>query len=153
MRNLRIQMGRIISLTLLADIGSCLTILIYFWLADSFGMGFYVGLLTFGNILIPTLAGVLIYLLLKRWVVIASPILKIMIQILLLIAIFIFGLYVWAAIDSFLFETLTWENIKNDYDSQFAGFLPVVLTEAILIPNIDFFLTKRQNKKHAYNTM
>ena len=43
----------------------------------------------------------------------------------------------------FLFETLTWENIKNDYDSQFAGFLPVVLTEAILIPNIDLWLTKR----------
>ena len=116
---------------------------IYLWLADSFGMGLYGGLLTFGNILIPTLAAVLIYLLLKRWVMIASPILKIMIQILLLITIFIFGLHVWAAIDSFLFETLTWENIKNDYDSQFAGFLPVVLTEAILIPNIDLWLTKR----------
>jgi flagellar biosynthesis protein FlhB len=140
-------MGRIILLTLLADIGSCITMLIYFTVLDSFGMGLYAGVLTFGNILIPSIGAVLLFKLIKRWISLSNSTLLIMIQVTLLTVLLIFGLFVWAAIDSILFETMTWQNIKYDYDSQFSGFLPVVLAEAVLIPIIDLWLTKRNNKK------
>jgi hypothetical protein len=142
-------MGRIILLTLLADLGSCITMLIYFTVLDSFGMGLYAGVLTFGNILIPTIGAVLLFKLIKRWIIFSNSTLLIMIQVTLLAVLFIIGLFAWATIDSVLFETMTWQNIKNDYDSQFSGFLPVVFTEALLIPIIDLWLTKRNNEKSA----
>ena len=137
-------MGRIIKLTLLADIFSCFMMFIYLTIVDSFGMGLYAGILTFGNILIPTLGAVIIFTLINRRTTISNPIQTIVLQSIILCLVFIFGLFVWATIDVYLFDTLTWENIENDYKSQFAGFLPVVFTEALLIPSFYFLLNRQK---------
>lgn len=118
--------------------------LIVLTIADSFGMGLYAGLLTFGNILLPTLGAVIIYSFIKRWTTFTRILPTLVFQITILVILFIFGLFAWAAIDAYLFETLTLENIKDDYKSQFSGFLPVVFSEAVLIPIFDLWLTKRK---------
>ena len=136
-------MGRIIKLTLLADISSCFVMFIFLTFVDSFGMGLYAGILTFGNILLPTLLAVIIFTLINRKTKVANPLLTISLQSTILFFIFILGLFVWATVDAYLFETLTWKDIKSDYKSQFAGFLPVVFTEALLIPTFDFLLNRQ----------
>jgi hypothetical protein len=140
-------MKRIITLTLLSDIGVGLAMLIFFSITDSWGIGLYAGILTFGNILIPTLIAVLIFQLVKKTTNFDNPLLTISTQTMLLAGLFVFGLFIWATAEAILFTTLTWENIIDDYNSQFSGFLPVAFTEAFLIPTIDLWLTKRKSEK------
>ena len=112
-------MGQIIKLTLLADICSCFVIFIYLTIVDSFGAGVYAGILTFGNILLPTLVAVIIFTLVNRRTKIANPLQTIVLQSIILFLIFIFGLFVWATVNAYLFETLTWKNIEKYFNSQF----------------------------------
>ncbi|MCD8528938.1 MAG: hypothetical protein LRY27_02990, partial [Chitinophagales bacterium] len=86
----------------------------------------------------------LIFQLVKKMTKFDNRLLTISIQTMLLAGLFVFGLFIWATADTILFTTLTWENIIDDYNSQFSGFLPVAFTEAFLIPAIDQWLTKRQ---------
>lgn len=130
-------MGKVIKLTLLTDISSCLIMLIVFTLSDNIGTGLYAGILTFGNILLPTLGAVLIYKLIKDKTTSKNEIGTIILQATLLTGIFTFGLYFWAAGEAYLFKTLTWTDISMVYDLEFSGFLPVVLTEAVVIPTLD----------------
>jgi hypothetical protein len=109
---------------------------------DSFGMGMYAGIMTFGNILLPTLGAVLIYKSIKQKTILNNEIGTIILQAVLLVSLFIFGLYIWAAGEAALLRTLTWAETKAVYNSEFSGFLPVVFTEAILIPFIDKLITR-----------
>ena len=113
-------------------------------IVDNFAMGLYAGLLTFGNILLPTLGAVAIFILIKGWTTLVNIAQTIFLQAIILFLLLIFGLFVWATLDAYLFETITWRNVKDDYESEFAGYLPVVFTEAILIPTFDFLLNRRK---------
>jgi ATP/ADP translocase len=140
-------MKRIITLTLMSDIGGCLAMLLFFTITDNWGIGLYAGVMTFGNILLPTLIAVLIYQIVKNKTKFDNHFLTITIQTILLAGLFIFGLFLWASADAIAFTTLTWNNVIDDYNAQFSGFLPVVFTEALLIPTIDLWLTKRQKNE------
>ena len=116
-------------------------ILVYSYIGG-INVGFYIGLLTFGYILIPTIGAVFIYLLIEGITSFKEPIISKFIQVVLLFLVFIIGLYVWAGIDSFLYNELTLWNVQLVFNKEFKGFLPVVFTEALSIPLIDLFLKK-----------
>jgi hypothetical protein len=142
-------MGKLIKLTFLTDLGSCLLMLIIFTFSDSFGAGLYVIILIFGNILIPTIIAVLFFLMLRKKTTLKTPLKTILLQAIILMPLYVLGLYLWATIDSLLFEKLTWENIQQDFNSQFSGFLPVIIAQAIQIPVLDHWLTKQKNAQHS----
>ena len=100
------KIGHLIKLTLTTDIISCIIVLFLGTITDDLGMGLYAGLLTFGNILLPTLGAVLIFLSIKKKLTLASAIPSIILQAIILIAIYTLGLFVWAAIDAILYDTL-----------------------------------------------
>ena len=143
-------MGKIIKLTLLTDLGCCVLMLIIFTTGESFGMGLYVSILIFGYILIPTIIAVLLFLLLRKKTTLKTPLKTILLQASILIPLFILGLYIWATIDilSLPYEKLTWENIQQDFNTYFSGFLPVTIAQAILIPVLDHWLTKQKSAQH-----
>jgi hypothetical protein len=133
-------MYRFIKLTFLTDVVSCILILILGTIRDSFVFGLYTGLLTFGNILLPTAGGVLIYKLIKDKTTLKTVLYTLIIQTVLLAAIFVLGLFIWAASEAVLYNT----KVKEVYESEFSGFLPVVFAEAILIPSLGMILTRRK---------
>ena len=143
-------MGKIIKLTLLTDLGCCVLMLIIFTTGESFGMGLYVSILIFGYILIPTIIAVLLFLLIRKKTTLKTPLKTILLQASILIPLFILGLYIWATIDilSLPYEKLTWENIQQDFNTNFSGFLPVTIAQAILIPVLDHWLTKQKSAQH-----
>ncbi|HEY0056899.1 MAG TPA: hypothetical protein VGB63_16230 [Pedobacter sp.] len=145
MGNLK-EMGRIIKLTILTDIGSCIAMFIVLTFSYSFGMALYGGILTFGNIMLPTLVAALMYRMIKHKIVFKTDINKIIFQSTILCGLFILGLFIWAAGEAALLRTLTWVDIDAIYDQEFAGYLPVVFSEAVLLPTIDLFLTRRERK-------
>ena len=138
-------MTRIFSLTLLSSLGGFVFVTFFFWLSSSLEKSIFMGFLVYVNILIPTFIGTLIYFLIKRWRINKSKTVNIVIQIIMLTLFFIIGLFIWATIDSLLFTTLSWDNIKKDFDSQFMGFLPITLTIATLLPIFDLWLSKRNS--------
>jgi hypothetical protein len=105
---------------------------------------FYVGILIFGNILFPTLLGVLLFQLVKRWVTFRSLTKTLVVRILVLVLLFAIGLVLWAIGDVAL-SGLTIEKVVDDFNSQFLGFTPIALCLAISIPAFDLLLSG--NKK------
>jgi len=142
-------MGKIIKLTLLTDLGSCILMLI-FTTGESFVVGLYVSILFFGYFLIPTIIAVRLFLLLRKKTTLKTPLKTILLQACILIPLFILGLYIWSTIDilSMPYEKLTWENIQQDFNSDFSVFLPITIAQAILIPVLDHWLTKQKSAQH-----
>lgn len=143
-------MGKIIKLTLLTDLGSCILMLIIITTGESFVVGLYVSIHFFGYFLIPTIIAVLLFLLLRKKTTLKTPLKTILLQACILIPLFILGLYIWATIDilSLPYEKLTWENIQQDFNSDFSVFLPETIAQAILIPVLDHWLTKQKSAQH-----
>ena len=136
-------MGRVIKLILLANLGSCITVIIIITIANSFKVGLSVGLLTFGNIFLPTIGAVLVYFLIKRRTTLPSTVVTLVLQATLLIGLLILGLLIWATGEAAIFYDLNCIEIEEVFVSEFKGFLPVVFTEAILIPTLDLLLSRR----------
>lgn len=142
-------MGRIITLTLLTDLSCCIVLFIVGAIIHDFATGCYIAVMSLGNILLPTLGAVLIYTVIKGWTRLKSTFKTIALQSIILAVVFVVGLFVWATIDVYLYKTIQWENILYDYQTEFSGFLPVVLAEALLIPMIDLWLTKVKDYYYA----
>ena len=133
-------MKQVIKLTLLASLSSCIIMVVIWTITNSYKMALSVGLLTFGNILLPTLGAVLIYFTVKRWTTLVNPICTMILQATLLTGLFIVGLSIWATGEAATHDALTWIKITEVFDSEFTGFLPIVILEAILIPTFDVLL-------------
>lgn len=139
-------MKQVIKLTLLTTIGSCIIMFILLIIVDSFGMGLYASILTFGNILLPTLGAVLIYKLIKAKTTLKKDIWTVTLQAIILAGFFTLGLYIWAVCEAAIYKTLTWTDAKAVYESEFSGFLPIVFSEAVLIPLLDKVLIRSKFK-------
>jgi len=137
-------MVRILKLTLFTDLASCVLVFLLFSLKGDFGTALYAGILTFGNILLPTLAAVLIYIAINSKTIVEKKIEKIIIQAALLSCIFTLGLLIWSAVEAGISRSFTFDNTLSIYISQFSGFLPVAVFEAILIPTLDLLFSKRK---------
>ncbi len=139
-------MARILKLTLFTDLASCVLVFLLFSFKGDFAYALYAGILTFGNIFLPTLGAVLIYITINGKTTIVKKIEKIIIQAALLSCIFSLGLIIWSAAEAGLTRSFTIDDIINVYISEFSGFLPVAIFEAILIPTLDLFLSKTKIK-------
>ena len=139
--------GKTLKLTFIADLAGSLAMLIIFFLAENFGLGVYVGILTFGFTLLPTLGGVVFYLLIKQKTTLDSRLATQVFQAFLLSLFAFAGLFLWAGIDVYLYANLGSENILEDFTSQFAGFLPAAFTQALLLPILDSCLHGDQKIK------
>lgn len=136
------KMIRIITLTILSDIGGCIAMLVYYALSHSLEKGIILGIFTFGNVLFPTLITVLMFQLIKGRTTFPNHLITTFVRIALLLFLIFVGLFLWATAEAVLFTTLTWKNIIDDLNSQFFPFLPVAFAIAFLIPLIDQRLTK-----------
>jgi hypothetical protein len=139
---------RIILTTLLASLFGCCAMGILF-LFKSPEDAIYVVVLSFGNILIPTLLGVIVFQLIKNKITFTNQAKTIALRILVLVLIFALALIIWALADV-IFSAFTLENVIADFNSQFLGFTPIALVLAIIIPAIDLLIDKKIKKDNNY---
>jgi hypothetical protein len=138
------QLKRILLTTLFATLLGCLIAGVLF-LFESSGMALYGAILTFGNIIIPTLLGVLIFQIVKSKINFANETKTLVLRMLVLIVMFILALVIWA-IGDVAFSDLTLQNIKEDFNSQFSGFSIIAISLAIAIPSIDILMDGKPQK-------
>ena len=142
-------MKRIILTTLaLTLLGSLLAGFFAMFTEGSLQAFLYVAILTFGNILIPTFIGVLIFQVVKKKVVFSNWIKTTVVQILVMESVMLLGLFLWALSDVLTSsDQFTLENVKEDFYSQFLGFALVGVFMAIAIPFVDHYLAKTTVRK------
>ncbi|MCW3085854.1 MAG: hypothetical protein JWP12_3220 [Bacteroidetes bacterium] len=145
-------MGKLIKLTLLADLVSCFIMFFSYLLFDP-GHAFLALIYTFGNILIPTFIAVIIYRLLKQKTTLSNSFRTIAFQICMLIIIYLIGIFIWMAGEIMLFGHLTHHNITKEFNSEFKPWLPALFSLAFFIPFIDNKISKNESKpENKHNT-
>ena len=132
-------MKRIIKLTLLADLASCLVMFLSYLVIKP-NKAILALFYSFGNIFIPTFIGVLIFRLLRKKMILSDPFRTIAFQTFVLTLIFLAGIFIWATVDVLLFGNLHsghW-NIAKEFNSEFKFWLPALFSLAFFIPFIDY---------------
>ena len=139
------KMKRLLLTTVFADLTGCLTTGIMLFFSDDLSMLPFVLIMTFGNILIPTIFAVLIYQIVKQVYYINSC-RTLILHSGTMILISIVVIIIWTIVDviySFGIKELTFIRIKDDFKTQFLGFIPAIISVALTIPLIENFLTKK----------
>ena len=137
-------MSRIILLTFLTDLISCALVVIYGTIVESFGLGAYAAVLTFGNILIPLLVAVICYHFISRLLALQNSFLRILTSGILMSLLCIVGLVVWAVFECYLWKSISLECMQRIFEVDFIGFLPlVVASSSFIIPTLDCFIFKK----------
>ncbi len=138
-------MSYTIKLTLLTTLGSCLVMFLIYSVTDGLGNGIYAAFWTFGNVILPTVGPVAIYLMIKRWIKIMNPLHSLILQSASLLILYFMGVLIWAAGEAYLCGTLTVVGVKRVFISEFLDFLPVIFSHAVLIPLFGDWLTRANN--------
>ena len=142
-------MKRIILTTILADICGCISAgLISLYSEENSGIFLLVVIYMFGNIFIPTLIGVLLYQVIKKKLPIGNSTNRFILHITILILILVIGVLLWTMLD--VINNFTIENLIEDFNRDFRGFIPFALVIAVAIPSIDILLTRKSLVKHNY---
>jgi|GEM_PF-6045107 len=131
-------MKHIIKLTVFADLASCLVMFFSTLITKpnhAFGALFF----SFGNILVPTFIGVIIFRLIRKWFIVSTSFRTILFQTVILTFIFLIGIFVWAKADVILYGNLHQDNwnITKEFNSEFKFWLPALFSLAFFIPLID----------------
>ena len=138
-------MKRLILTTILADLAGCLTTGVMLLFDKDISLLPFVLIFTFGNILIPTLIAALIYQQIKQMSHINQRKTLILHSVTMTL-ISLLAIIIWTIIDTFYsfgLKDLTFIHIKNDFRTQFSGFIPATMSVALTIPFIDHFLTNK----------
>jgi hypothetical protein len=138
-------MSVIVTLTLLSALGSCIVMFLVYSILDGLGYGIYAGVYTFGNVILPTVGAVVIYLMIKRWIKMKNPLYSVTLQAGSLLILYFMGVLIWAAGEAYLCGTLTAVGVQRVFISEFLGFLPVIFSHAVLIPLFGDWLTRANN--------
>jgi hypothetical protein len=144
-------MKRLLLTILFADLAGCLTTGIMLFFSDDLSMLPFVLIMTFGNILIPTILAVLIYQIVKQ-VYYVNLYRTLILHSGTMILISIVAIIIWIILDviySFGIKDLTFIHIKDDFTTQFLGFIPAIISVALTIPLIENFLTKKLSTTKA----
>ena len=88
----------------------------------------------FGNILIPTLVGVLIFKLIDQKTMLTRQNLTIILQIIILTILFLTCIYLWATLETFISNDLSFKSVQEDFNREFREWLPAIFTTAIALP-------------------
>ena len=130
--------------TIIADLfGLLITVLAWAIMGDS-NAGLLV-IFVFGNIFIPTLIGVILFRFVKSITYQTDSIISLLRQSVILTIIFLFGLVIWSIADGLFTDGLTgsiFYQIKQDFISEFLGYVPATIAIALIIPFIDNWLRK-----------
>jgi hypothetical protein len=141
-------MRKTIKLTLFTDVAGCIAMVITLLVKADIWVALFTGLYSFFYILVPTLIGTLIFLAIRQKTTLKAQFATSCLQFFLLSLLFLSGVYLWAVLDvmatNFSFNNLTFARINNDFKNEFAGFLPVVFCEALIIPILYNYLNKNQ---------
>ncbi|ASS49479.1 MAG: hypothetical protein A3D31_02825 [Candidatus Fluviicola riflensis] len=146
-------MVRLIKLTLLADLASCL-VMFFSYLLINPKFAFLALFYSFGNILIPTFIAVLVFQLLRKKINLSNSFRTIALQTFILTVILFLGIFIWATIDVLLFGHLHREhwNITKEFNSEFKPWLPALFSLAFFIPLIDRRISRNDTKlEDKYN--
>lgn len=131
-------MKNIIKLTVLVDLASCLVMFFSTLITKpnhAFGALFF----SFGNLLVPTFIGVLIFRFVRKWLIVSNPFRTVLFQTVILTFIFLIGIFIWAVADVLLYGNLHQDNwnITKEFNSEFKFWLPALFSLAFFIPFID----------------
>ncbi len=130
--------------TIIADLfGLLITVLIFAIMGDS-NTGI-LAIFVFANILIPTLIGVMLFRFLKSITSQTDSIISLLRQSVTLTISFLFGLIIWAIADVLFADGLKGSllyQIKQNFISEFLGYVPATIAIALIIPFIDNWLRK-----------
>jgi hypothetical protein len=137
-------MKRIFLTTLFATLLGCFIVGMLF-LFESPRMALYGAIMTFGNIIIPTLVGVLLFQVVRKKIKFVNETKTLILRMLILFLVFILALIIWAIGDIAL-SGLTIKNIVDDFSSEFAGFIIIAISSAIAIPSIDILVDRKAHK-------
>ncbi len=131
-------MKHIIKLTVFADLASCL-VMFFSTLITKPNHAFLALFFSFGNILVPTFIGVIIFRLIRKWFIVSTFFRTILFQTVILTFIFLIGIFVWAKVDVILYGNLHQDNwnITKEFNSEFKFWLPALFSLAFFIPLID----------------
>lgn len=103
----------------------------------SFASFIYLVVMVWGNILIPTIAGVLIFRVIKKRVRTAAVNRNLFLGCLMSLLLFI-GLGLWAIFDvAIRGNPLNVVNVRNDFYAAFQGYLPAGIVMALMLPFTD----------------
>ena len=134
-----------IKLTLLSTLGSCLVMFLVYTITDGLGYGIYAGIWTFGNVILPTVGAVIIYLMIKHWIKLKNPLHSVILQSCSLLILYFGGVLIWAAGEAYFYRTLTLVDVKRVFNSEFMGFLPVMFSHSVLIPLFGDWLKRAES--------
>ncbi len=138
-------MEKIIKLTLLAYLTSCLVMFLTYLIINPQDAILFL-FFSFGNILIPTLISVIIFRLIIKRVQLSSSPKTIVFQIFIMTLFNSIGILIWAAIDVKLFGELYREewNIIKEFNAEFKPWLPALFSLAFFIPIINYRIYRIQ---------
>lgn len=141
-------MKRIFLTTLFAALlGLLIIAMLLLFKGETFGTILYMGFLIIGSSIVPVLIAVLLFQIVRRQINFKNQTKTLILRILILILIFALGLIVWSFIDVIIynagFSDLALQNVIEDFESQFLGFIPATLPVAIAIPAIDILIEEK----------
>ena len=135
-------MKRLVLTTILADICGCISAgIISLFSEENPGIFFIVVIYMFGNIFIPTFVGVVLYQVIKIKLPIGNSTNRFILHIAILILILVIGVLLWTMLDAI--NNFTIENLIENFNRDFRGFIPFAFVIAIAIPSIDILLTRK----------
>jgi hypothetical protein len=106
------------------------------------------GGMLFGFSIIPTLIGVVLYVLVEQWIHIQNIPKRWVMTTAILVLLFYGALWLWSILEViFLSNLFTWQEVVNTFDKEFKRYLVIAFGHAIILPGLDIALTKRRARK------
>ena len=135
---------------LIVGILSCLTTSLYLYILNSekdTGLFIYAFIMIFGNIILPIFFVVCLYAFLKRKIKISNKFLRYFAQVGMLILISILGVCFMTISNVISYYSglsrMTFQNLKDNFDSSYRGYTPEIILYTFLIPLVYYFVEIR----------
>lgn len=134
--------------TFIVSVLSCLTIAIYISQVEKdSGVFLYAFIMILGNIILPIFLTVCSYAFFKRKIMLSNKLANYFIQVGIIILISTLGLCFMTVskVVSYYsgFSGMTFQNLKENFDSSYRGYIPIVILYSFLIPFVYFFIEKK----------
>jgi hypothetical protein len=111
------------------------------------GVFLYAFIMILGNIILPVFLSVISYAFLKRKIKLSNKLTNYLMRVGITILISALGLCFMTVskVVSYYsgFSGMTFQNLKENFDSSYRGYIPIVILYSFLIPLVYFFIEKR----------
>ena len=135
-------MFKILMTTLICTfLGSLFSFILFISKPGNADNAVYATILVFGSIIGPIFIAAFLFRLIKKHVKSKSVLLLTLLKMGSLLALLIVGVFVWVLTDVVV-SNFSWQSMKADYKSQFAGFMAIGIFIALSMPLVDLGLDK-----------